>query len=291
MRDPNETLNFLLDDDDDDAQPIHEENSVDKTQEIGWQLDVGQARTNNEDSLYAAKVSQASEGDSKSIGVYAVADGMGGHEAGEVASKLAVRTAVRNFMDHLTGAATEDLDPDMPDNYRHWLESAATIANQMVRNKSAEDETNMGTTLVMAVVVGTQVHIVNVGDSRAYLVSKDGMQQITKDHSYVQRLVDVGAISPEEAEHHPRRNMLTKAIGAEDDLTVDLYTEHLNDDQYLLLCSDGLTKELSDAEIHRTVMEAESPRHACQQLVARTNEAGGNDNIAVVIVRVKPRES
>lgn len=291
MRDPNDTLNFMLDDDDNnDDDTILQEDPLDQTQEIGWLLDVGQARTNNEDSLYAAKMSQASEGEAKSIGVYAVADGMGGHEAGEVASKLAVRTAVRNFMDHLTGATTNELSPDMPDNYRHWLESAATLANQMVRNKSAEDETNMGTTLVMAVVVGSDVHIVNVGDSRAYLVSQDGMQQVTKDHSYVQRLVDVGAISPEEAEHHPRRNMLTKAIGAEDDLSVDLYTEHLTEDQYLLLCSDGLTKELSDDEIHRTIIEAESPRVACQKLVERTNEAGGNDNIAIVIVRLKKRD-
>ncbi len=250
------------------------------TQEVGWSIDKGLVRESNEDSLAAVTLSQANSTESTSIGVYAVADGMGGHEAGEVASELAVRTAIRKVVEEVTEA-----EEPMPESYQHWLKSAVALANQIVRNKAHEERKNMGTTLVMAVVVGHDVHIVNVGDSRAYIISPSGVRQITHDHSFVQLLVDSGAITPEQAADHPRRNILTQSVGSQDDVTVDLFNETLGEDEWLLLCSDGLWGMLSDDQIARIVREAKSPSEACQALVDATNAAGGHDNIAAVLVR------
>jgi protein phosphatase len=141
----------------------------------------------------------------------------------------------------------------------------------------------------MAVVVGSNVHIVNVGDSRAYLISESGIRQLTKDHTFVQKLVEVGAITPEQAIDHPHRNILTQAVGTTEDITIDLFNEKLQENDYLLLCSDGLWDELSNQEIWQIVMSADSAQAACQALVDATNAAGGRDNIAIVLVKLKQR--
>jgi PPM family protein phosphatase len=250
-------------------------------QEVGWGIDKGKERSNNEDSLAAVTVNQASETEKQSVGIYAVADGMGGHQAGEIASKLAVRTALRK----LVGEVTES-DGEMPENYQNWLKSAVALANQMVHNKGRESRKTMGTTLVMAVVVGHDVRIVNVGDSRAYLIGPDGIRQITKDHSLVQMLVDAGAITQEQAAEHPQRNILTQSIGTQPEVTVDAFQENLDDDESLLLCSDGLWEMLNDDQIWKIVQAAKTPDEACQALVEAANSAGGHDNIAAVLVRL-----
>ena len=250
-------------------------------QDVGWSIDKGDLRENNEDSLAAMNLSQASDDEAQSVGVYAVADGVGGHAAGDVASKLAVRTAIRQFIDEMT--ATDD----MPENYQLWLRRAVTIANEVVYSKSQAEHKDMGTTLVMAVVVGNQAHIVNVGDSRAYIVSPEGIYQITQDHSMVNALLEAGTITHEEAENHPYKNMITQAIGVESELEEDLFTEKLNFDEYLLLCTDGLTNELSDKEIQRIILEAESSQVACENLIAATKDVGARDNIAVVVIQLR----
>jgi protein phosphatase len=248
--------------------------------EVGWSLDKGVTREKNEDSLAAVTLNQASETASQAIGVYAVADGMGGEQAGEVASKLAVRTAVRQLMGEVA-----ETGEDIPENYRRWLESAVALANLVVRKKAYEDNKNMGTTLVMAVVVGNDVHIANVGDSRAYLISPTDIRQITHDQSLVQGLVDNGTITPEQAANYPRRNILTQAVGSQDEVTVDLFNETLEDDASLLLCSDGLWDTLGDDEIIHIVRAASTPNAACQSLVNACNAKGSRDNIAAVLVR------
>lgn len=251
------------------------------TQEVGWVTNKGMVRPNNEDSLAAVTLNEATNNAAQSVGLYAVADGMGGHEAGEVASKIAVRTVIRKLMEEVTVA-----DDNMPENYQNWLKSAVALANQIIYNKASETNKSMGTTLVMAVVVGRDVHIVNVGDSRAYVISPTGIRQVTHDHSFVQALVDSGAISQKEANEHPRRNILTQSVGAQEDVTIDLYNEMLGSDEWLLLCSDGLWDMLSNEEIGRIVRSAKSPSEACQALVEATNAAGGQDNIAAVLVRL-----
>lgn len=250
------------------------------TPDVGWSIDKGTVRENNEDSLAAVTVNQASESKSQSVGVYAVADGMGGHQAGEVASKLAVRTAIR----HLVESVTES-DESMPENYRVWLEHAVAMSNRIVRKVGDEQHKNLGTTLVLAVVVGNDVHIANVGDSRAYLVTPTRLRQITHDHTFVQMLVDSGTITPEEAAIHPRRNVLTQAIGAQDQADIDLFDETLGPDESILLCSDGLWETLGEPQILEIIRTAETPSAACQALVDACNAKGSQDNIAAVLVR------
>lgn len=248
--------------------------------DVGWSIDKGVTRDNNEDSLAAVTVNQASESVSQTVGVYAVADGMGGHDMGEVASKLAVRTAIRHLVSDIT-----ETDEALPETYREWLERAVMVANQVVRKTGAEEHKNLGTTLVMAVVVGNAAHIANVGDSRAYLISPTGIRQITHDHSMVQILVDSGRITPEEAAKHPMKNVLTQAIGSDDEINIELFNETLDDDESILLCSDGLWETLGDEEILSIVRTADSPSAACQALIDSCNAKGAKDNIAAVLVR------
>src|SRR5260370_36635574 len=173
-----QTDKFLVDNSG-DSQSANPESGP--TPEVGWSLDKGVTRENNEDSLAAVTLNRASEAESQAIGVYAVADGMGGHQAGEVASQLAVRTAVWRLM----GNVAESGD-DMPENCRQWLEGAVALANSVVREQAQEKNTNMGTTLVMAVVVGHDVHIANVDDSRASLIPPSTMHQLKRDQAYTQ---------------------------------------------------------------------------------------------------------
>jgi len=279
MMDPDETQE-TANDTPDAARSDHAVLESGPTPEVGWSLDKGVTRENNEDSLAAVTLNQASETASQTIGVYAVADGMGGHEAGEVASKLAVRTVVRELMQNVAEA-----DKDMPEPYQQWLERAVALANRVVRKKAHQENTNMGTTLVMAVVVGNDVHIANVGDSRAYLISPTQLRQITHDQSLVQSLVDKGEITPEQAANNPNRSMLTQAVGSQDDVTVDLFNETLENGESLLLCSDGLWDTLGDEEIIDIVRKADTPHAACQALVDACNVKGAQDNIAAVLVR------
>jgi len=251
--------------------------------DVGWSLDKGVTRENNEDSLAAVTLNQASEAASLAIGVYAVADGIGGEQGGEIASQLAVHTVVRQLM-----VEVAETDADLPENCRPWLESAIALANQVVHEKGQTENMNMGTTLVMAVVVGHDVHIANVGDSRAYLISPTAIHQITHDQSLAQALVDNGTITSEQADDHPTRNVLTQAVGSAEDVAFDLFDETLTDDESLLLCSDGLWNTLGDEEIIRIVRTAATPKAACQALVDACKLKGARDNIAAVLVRPEP---
>jgi protein phosphatase len=248
--------------------------------EVGWRLDKGVTRPNNEDSVAAVTLNQASEAISRTIGIYAVADGMGGQEAGEIASQLAIHTAVGQLMENVALA-----DGNMLANYPQWLENAVALANQVVNKKARADNKDMGTTLVLAVVLGYDVHIANVGDSRAYRISPAGIHQITHDQSLVQSLIDNGAITPDQATNHPQRNILTQAIGLKEDVAVGLFHEMLDDDESLLLCSDGLWGTLTENEIIQIVRDAATPNAACQALVDTCNAQGARDNISVVLVR------
>lgn len=279
--DPDKTDEIRIDEIKKQASRAGREKAV--KQEVGWMLDKGKIRDSNEDSLAAVTLSEASNFEMQSVGVYAVADGMGGHDAGEVASQLAMRSAVHKIVQDMTEA-----DGNVPENYQNWLRGAVALANQIVRNKAQERDRNMGTTLVMAVVVGHHLHIVNVGDSRAYVISPKGVRQITRDHSFVQALVDTGAITAEEAIGHPRRNILTQSVGSHDELTIDLFNETLKEDEWLLLCSDGLWGTMSNEQIGRIVRSASSPNEAAQALIDAANEAGGQDNVAAVVVRLQP---
>jgi protein phosphatase len=205
---------------------------------------------------------------------------MGGKDSGEVASKLAVRTAIRKLMDNMTEASEE-----MPENSRQWLEMAVSLANEVVHEKAHAENKKMGTTLVIAVVVGNDVHVANVGNSRAYLISPSGIRQVTHDQSMAQSMVDSGILKPEEAAHNPYRKILTQSVGSHNQVAIDSFTETLQEDESLLLCSDGLWNMLGDTEILHIVRTADSPAAACQALVDACNQKDARDDIAAVLVR------
>ncbi len=249
----------------------------------GQRTDVGQQRSLNEDSLLSLELTPIFCSVSQAMGVFVVADGMGGHDAGDVASRLTVQTianlAVRQM---LIPATAGDPLPSPAD----WLQSAVQAANRSVYERARAVGSDMGSTMVAAVLVGDAATIANVGDSRAYLLRRDGIAQITVDHSLVERLVATGQITREEAAHHPQRNVVYRVIGDRPQVEADLFEQRLDVGQALLLCSDGLSGMLSDEQMWSIWRAAASPQEACDRLVAAANDAGGEDNISVMIVQV-----
>ncbi|MBP3448640.1 MAG: Stp1/IreP family PP2C-type Ser/Thr phosphatase [Clostridia bacterium] len=232
---------------------------------IYGQTDVGNVRPLNEDSFYFESTPKGY--------VMMVADGMGGHNGGEVASQLAVES-VREYM------AQEDIfsDPEIA------LRRAVKHANDAVYELASKKESlaGMGTTLVLAVGNEKSVCIANVGDSRAYLVSKNNIRQVTKDHSFVNELVKKGVITKEQAKNHPKSNIILKALGIEPEVYPDIFLLEKKRTDKILLCSDGLSGLVSDEEILE-VMSKFNKKNACMELVRLAKEHGGNDNITVVI--------
>jgi len=226
--------------------------------------DIGQHKEQNEDSVLTVELDGAT--------VLAVADGMGGHAAGDVASE----TALDAFE-----ASLGEGDLDEPESA---LETAVAEANAAVNEAAAESAASgrsMGTTLVAALLDGEQVRLVNVGDSRAYHVTDDAIEQVTVDQSMVQKLVEEGVIGPEEADDHPQRNVISQALGTEQSVDPDHYEIDLSGT--LLLCSDGLPEEVSESEIHELVTDGADLDVTADELIARANDYGGSDNISVVL--------
>jgi len=251
-------------------------------QEMGFYSHTGQVRDLNEDYVDVGHILRP---DQDPIGIYVLADGMGGHEQGEIASRVAVHNVVLKLKQECSLAPEE-----IPDYCGDWLNEAFVQANASLKERNRERSSNMGTTLLAAVVEGCEAHIASVGDSRAYLLMPNGIQQITTDHTMTQTLLDSGAIQPEEAVNHPYENVLTRAVGLEKELDVDVFTVEIMPGDALLLCSDGLYKQLDDETIQQIVQNSDSAQDACEALVDAANETGGRDNIAVVLVRIKDED-
>jgi len=251
---------------------------------VGYRTDVGQERSLNEDSLLALGPSPGYRSTGTPVGLFVVADGMGGHSAGDVASRLTVETieqhAVAEVLPPTTGNGS------LPDP-NEWLVTTTLAANQQVHDQRKAAGTDMGTTLVMALVVGDMATIANVGDSRAYLLTQNKITQITTDHSLVERLVAAGQITRDEASHHPQRNVIYRVIGDKPHIEVDLFKQWLHIGEALLLCSDGLSGMVPDEQIWQIWRTSTSPQEACDRLVEAANQAGGVDNITVVVVQVE----
>jgi serine/threonine protein phosphatase PrpC len=232
---------------------------------FGAATDVGRMRTNNEDSYLSERP------------VAAVADGMGGHNAGEVASAIAIEelTALKGMGPWPNErAATDD------------LKRAIVRANRRIREMAAGDRelNGMGTTLVAVLEDGDSVHLANVGDSRAYLLRQGELTQVTVDHTLVQELVDDGRLSPKDAERHPQRSMITRALGVDHEVEIDLFTYKLLSGDRLVLCSDGLSDVLKPPQIRNALLRVRDPQKAAERLVALAVEGGGPDNITVIVV-------
>ena len=230
--------------------------------------DIGRKRQLNQDYVFASD-----EKTGKLDNLYIVADGMGGHNAGDFASKYTVETAVRE----IKGSAEQK-------PFR-IIGKAVRIANELVRARAKEDlhMYGMGTTIVIASIEEHQLQIANVGDSRLYVIG-DTIRQITRDHSLVAEMVRKGGISPEAAKDHPDKNIITRAVGAKDSIEVDFFTEDLREGDIVLLCSDGLTNMLSDEEIFAIIKKNTSLEERAKELVNTANENGGKDNIAVILI-------
>jgi protein phosphatase len=242
--------------------------------------DVGRKRKGNEDALFLNP-------DQK---LYVVADGMGGHAAGEVASRVAV-DAINEFVT-LTGGNEEITWPFGLDDSISYegnrLKTAIRHANRRVleaTRESAEYE-GMATTVAAVLVDGDTANLAHVGDSRIYLWSGGSISQLTSDHSWVNEQIQSGVISPEQARNHPLRNVVTRALGGRSDLLVDIQSRRMDPGEVLLLCSDGLTTMLGDEEIARILDEAGGDvARAATALVQEANDRGGEDNITVELLK------
>ena len=231
--------------------------------------DVGQKRKMNQDYVF---VSEGPVGNLPNL--FTVADGMGGHNAGDYASSHAVRILVDEIR--------EDADYNPVKVIRHAIETA----NTEIRNRAQEDANlrGMGTTMVVATIVDQYAYIANVGDSRLYVIS-DEIRQITKDHSLVQEMVRMGEISEEEARNHPDKNIITRALGAEKTVDVDFFDLKLEKDCTILMCSDGLSNMVEDSKIQEIISDPEADiDQKGNALLREANQNGGKDNIAIVLV-------
>lgn len=236
--------------------------------------DVGLVRRSNQDSF----------GVDEALGLYVVCDGMGGAAGGEVASSLAVQTFLATAKQEL--AATTALNGE---RNRDCLWRATRAANRAVRMRASYDVQyrGMGTTLVAARVEGSSLLLVNVGDSRAYMVRKGVARQMTTDHSYVAESVRRGLMTPEQAARSTMQSVITRAVGAEDDVTPDLFTETLADGDAVLLCSDGLTRHVNAEQIAEVLGKpGQSAMESCHVLIELAKQTGGSDNITCLVIRL-----
>ena len=235
--------------------------------------DVGAVRSQNQDAYYHTAFDEA-------YPFALVCDGMGGAKAGNVASVMAVESFVDTVRPALEGHLPPEIEP--------LLLQAVERANELIcyRSEMDPDCAGMGTTLVGAVIEPEVVRLVNVGDSRAYLVTGEGIRQVTRDHSVVEDMVERGEITQEQARSHPRKNLITRALGAEPTVQADLYTLERVEGQLLLLCSDGLSNVVTDQELLFELIHGGPPEDACQRLLNLALSRGAPDNVTAVLIQL-----
>ncbi len=246
---------------------------------LGSLTHVGMKRSSNEDTYCALAGANSPPGTDALV---AVADGMGGHSAGEVASAV----AIKGLVDRLSCDDRGETTPVNAPRYAADLERAVQEVNTEIHRAATRPEyRGMGTTLTATILVGHSLFIAHVGDSRAYLLRKGKLQQLTKDHSWVAEQVARQALTPQQAREHPKRNILTRALGIAPSVQVDMTVAEVEEKDVILHCSDGLYSLVSDEEI-RGVLACEDPQEACKSLVERANALGGHDNVTVVVARI-----
>lgn len=249
----------------------------------GAARDVGRTREKNEDSLFY-HVSLIDAGQSSvPFGIFIVADGMGGHRYGEAASEAAART----MGNYLFGKLYNSLYATNPQPPSESLQEILRKGVQKAHENVVENAPGGGTTLTTVLSIGSQMTIAHVGDSRAYAIYLDGrMQVLTRDHSLVKRLEELGQITSEEAAVHPQKSMLYRALGQGDSPEPDVFSASMPHPGYLMICSDGLWGAVPQDRIFEVISDSPSPQRACQSLVDMANAAGGPDNISVILVRL-----
>lgn len=239
---------------------------------------VGKVRKNNEDYCKGEIISTKS----KDIGIFAIADGMGGHNKGEVASELAVENIIKFLKENLI--QNESVKINYIDDI---LKQAYNSVNSIIYKKSKEDDSfsGMGTTLTTVILYDKKAYIANVGDSRCYLLQNNILEKVTRDHSLVEELIAQKAITEEEAKNHPRRNVITRALGTERMIIVDIYKKELNKDSILLLATDGLTGYVDKEEINDIISKDNNIKDIATELIEIANNKSGKDNVSVVLIK------
>ena len=239
-------------------------------------VDIGRKRSRNEDAIF---ISQTSIGILPNL--YIVADGMGGHKAGVIASNLAIESFCEYIKTHgqMSVRTREDVSILLKMGIRH--------ANHIVYEKSKESDeySGMGTTFTVATVIDDILYLAHVGDTRLYLINQTQIHQATTDHSLVQEMLEQGYISRNELQEHPQRHIITRAVGTYAKVKVDTLMYDINKVEYVLLCSDGLTAMLSEKEMHQIILEENNIENTVNRLIDTANANGGIDNIAVIIAK------
>ncbi len=249
---------------------------------VGTGQSVGKQRDHNEDTIFSLNSVLADGSTEIPFGIFVIADGMGGHQHGEIASGAAARAFSDYLLQKMFTPFLNGDSENRSESLLELMENGVKEAQRAVVRKAPGG----GTTLTAALVLGEQVTMAHVGDSRAYFIYPDGrIQVITQDHSLVRRLQELGQITEEEAKVHPNRNVLYRALGQAEPFRPDIHTHPMPQPGYMLLCSDGLWGVVSDAEIFRIVNGAKNLSMACHELVEAANAAGGPDNISVILVQ------
>ncbi|MCJ7690804.1 MAG: Stp1/IreP family PP2C-type Ser/Thr phosphatase [Clostridiaceae bacterium] len=233
---------------------------------LGILSDIGNVRKTNEDSVGYFE--------STDIGIYAVADGMGGHNAGEVASELAINTIIEYIKDN---HSTLDM--------KKVISEAIKFANEKIYDMASGDDSlkGMGTTITMCLIKQSKMVVANVGDSSCYMLdNKRKLIKITRDHSLVQQLLDNGTITEEKARNHPNKNIITRALGTNESVEVDLFDVDLTNVNKCILCTDGLSNEVTYSEMSNIITENDNDS-SCKLLVGLSKSRGGRDNISVIV--------
>jgi len=267
------------------TRPLPPETVISSSNEhltFGQSTDVGMVRNNNQDSALSYFFTSRSADQRPDFGLFIVADGMGGHHDGEKASALATRTVAAHVTNNVyLPLLNGDNDADRPPITEAMI-SAVQKANTDIISGVPEG----GTTMTAVAVIGDLAYVAHVGDSRVYLITKDGLEQITRDHSLVQRLIELDQLTREEADDHPQKNVLYRALGQSEALEVDALTRRLPPNSRLLICSDGLWNLVEEKDIVEITMGHNNPQEACDKLVALANKRGGTDNITAVLLQI-----
>jgi len=241
---------------------------------IGVCSDVGNVRDVNQDSYFYS--------DLKELPLFIVADGMGGHKAGEIASNFAIETVKETFYRYKDQLLKDEME--IP----QFINMSFTEANERIYKKSCNNESysGMGTTITMAFIFNDEIFIGHIGDSRAYLLRDKELIQLTQDHSLVAELVRNGSISKEEAINHPQKNIITRALGTSSDIRIDILSREVKNKDIILLCTDGLTNMISDEGIRNILINTQDIQESCNLLTKTANELGGLDNTTVMLIEI-----
>ncbi len=245
--------------------------------------DIGRTRSINQDSIYSFVSTIPREETDMLLALFVVADGMGGHAAGEVASRIAITTVARHILAELLLPALED---SFGASLQEVVTGAVQAANSAIWDFATAQGLDMGTTCTVALILGRTIYIGHVGDSRGYVLEEGALQQLTTDHSAVGRLIQIGALTPEDSREHPLRSQLYRTIGQTPEVQVDFVQHPIGTATHLMLCSDGLWSMVEDPNLAQAIVNNQWPQDACAALIDLANNAGGEDNISAVVVRL-----